>query len=411
MQLLCVVNRISVRSCGSSIPCRNIFFFFLEITHMIPKTGSTAGPSFPLPPLGVAALAGALAANPRRRYLKGVIHAGRKVLFTELTFVAPPTRSSSSSSATQQQTLYMWEEFDVITDEVLFRKTSRRLPPGWGAAPSGPTSGAAAASSGAGPAARQLYVSASTPGTAADWVVEVDLMGGTSGAAGVGAGGAGGGLAAGFHPERDLMAAAVGAPVWTRKDTTDAIQFRIRNVPYTADTFQVSLEFSLDSVVGDAVAAAAQTVGSSSSGLPMLPPEASVAPRAAGAILGDTIVVRTTNKKFFKRLQIPELARFASAATLAPFLAYVKGDPKTSIGASDILALAQTYFVARDGPLAVTWEFNAPSTLVITVPKPAFLRVGEADERKRRAAFAWERRADPNATTTASDAAGGCPQQ
>ena len=64
----------------------------------------------------------------------------------------------------------------------------------------------------------------------------------------------------------ELMRESSSAPVLTRQDTPQAHQWRIRNLPYPEDNFSVVVE-------------------------------------------GNNIVVRTMNKKYFKKLDIPEMQR------------------------------------------------------------------------------------------------------
>ena len=64
-------------------------------------------------------------------------------------------------------------------------------------------------------------------------------------------------------------------PVVRRKDTLNAFQWRIRNLPYPIDTYNLSIE-------------------------------------------GNQIVVRTSNKKYFKKLDIPDLERLELPLEEAP---------------------------------------------------------------------------------------------
>eukprot|EP00694_Reclinomonas_americana_P006601 EC796990.1.p2 GENE.EC796990.1~~EC796990.1.p2 ORF type:complete len:207 (+),score=72.15 EC796990.1:39-659(+) len=71
-----------------------------------------------------------------------------------------------------------------------------------------------------------------------------------------------------FNPDADLLAPSSENPVMIRKDSDDAFQWRIRNLPYPKDTYQVTVDTQ-----------------------------------------NDTIVVRTTNRKYFKRFDVPDLKR------------------------------------------------------------------------------------------------------
>ena len=71
-----------------------------------------------------------------------------------------------------------------------------------------------------------------------------------------------------FDPTKDAIAPSNLAPVFSRLDTKEAFQWRIRNLPYSADVFSVTLDEKS--------------------------PE---------------IVVRTTNKKYFKRIELPDMKR------------------------------------------------------------------------------------------------------
>ncbi|KAG5475128.1 hypothetical protein CUR178_04579 [Leishmania enriettii] len=72
--------------------------------------------------------------------------------------------------------------------------------------------------------------------------------------------------------DRSLIAEASGSPVVVRQDTKESYVVRIRNLPYPRDVFSVAVE------------------------------------REGGDSIGK-IVVRTSNKKYFKRLDIPDLER------------------------------------------------------------------------------------------------------
>jgi hypothetical protein len=71
--------------------------------------------------------------------------------------------------------------------------------------------------------------------------------------------------------DRDLIAESASSPVLSRADDMEKITFRVRNLPYDASVFNVSLDFSVKSY--------------------------------------GEIVVRTSNKKYFKRIDIPEMVR------------------------------------------------------------------------------------------------------
>lgn len=212
-----------------------------------------------------------------RKIQKAIISQGKKII----CFLLPP-------SFTEE----LHEEYDVITDELLLRK----------------------------------YRKKATIGSYSNWEVEVGL--GSSSAAAV-AGTVGGG----FVPERDLMKESSSMPVVMRKDTKEAIQFRIRNLNYDKDVFSVSID------AGDT----------------------------------NTLVVRTSNKKYFKKLQIPELMRMK-------------------------VPLEQA---------SVSFEHER-GTLIISYQKPLFLLAQEHEERKLRSTFKFQRLDDPK---SAEGGAAGCPQQ
>eukprot|EP00796_Vickermania_ingenoplastis_P004717 gene4717-3408_t len=79
-----------------------------------------------------------------------------------------------------------------------------------------------------------------------------------------------------------LIAEASGAPELVRQDTKEAHVFRIRNLPYPREVYQISVE------------GASTAGGTTGTGEP--------------AKVGE-IVVRTTNKKYFKRIDIPDMQR------------------------------------------------------------------------------------------------------
>lgn len=71
-----------------------------------------------------------------------------------------------------------------------------------------------------------------------------------------------------FDPYSDIMRASSSNPIFLRKDTPEHFQWRIRNLPYPADVYSVSVDHEKQE-----------------------------------------IVVRTSNKKYFKRIQVPDLPR------------------------------------------------------------------------------------------------------
>lgn len=123
-----------------------------------------------------------------------------------------------------------------------------------------------------------------------------------------------------FVPEKDLLKESSGSPVVLRKDTADCVQFRIRNLNYAPDVFAVGVD-------------------------------------AADQM---SLVVRTTNKKYFKRLQIPELVRAK-------------------------LPLEQA---------AVSFEHER-ATLIISYKKPLYLLAAENEDRKLRSSMKFSRLDDP----------------
>ena len=85
--------------------------------------------------------------------------------------------------------------------------------------------------------------------------------------------------------DRDLMVEHNTAPQLVRQDTVEKYVWRIRNLPYSKETYQITIEAKAPSTVavGSSAALAAERVGS--------------------------IVVRTSNKKFFKVIDIPDMTR------------------------------------------------------------------------------------------------------
>ena len=139
----------------------------------------------------------------------------------------------------------------------------------------------------------------------------------------------------GFVPERDLMKESSSMPVLIRKDTKEAIQFRIRNLNYDKDVFSVIVD----------------------------------------ANDTNTMVVRTSNKKYFKKIQIPELVRLK-------------------------VPLEQA---------SISFEHER-GTLIISYKKPLFLLAQENEERKLRSTFKFQRLDDPK-SAEGGVGAPGCPQQ
>lgn len=72
--------------------------------------------------------------------------------------------------------------------------------------------------------------------------------------------------------DRELIVEANGSPELVRQDSPEAHVFRIRNLPYPKDIYSITVE------------------------------------RTEGNSVGE-IVVRTSNKKYFKRISIPEMVR------------------------------------------------------------------------------------------------------
>jgi hypothetical protein len=113
----------------------------------------------------------------------------------------------------------MMEEFDIKTNELLLRKTRRKT----------------------------------TLGGEGEWVIEVGSVALTSKP---------------FDPSKDAIALSSSAPIFCRLDTKDSFQWRIRNLPFAAEVFAVTVE-------------------------------------------GPEIVVRTSNKKYFKRIDVPDMRRLS----------------------------------------------------------------------------------------------------
>jgi len=70
-----------------------------------------------------------------------------------------------------------------------------------------------------------------------------------------------------FDPHSDMLRASASNPVFLRKDTPEHFQWRIRNLPYPADVYSVTVDHDKQEVV-----------------------------------------VRTSNKKYYKRIHVPDLA-------------------------------------------------------------------------------------------------------
>jgi len=69
-----------------------------------------------------------------------------------------------------------------------------------------------------------------------------------------------------FDPRSDLLRASATNPIFLRKDTPDSFQWRIRNLPYPASVYSVLVDHEKQEVV-----------------------------------------VRTSNKKYFKRIGVPDV--------------------------------------------------------------------------------------------------------
>jgi len=88
-------------------------------------------------------------------------------------------------------------------------------------------------------------------GREAEWVVEVGQV-----------------QEKGFDPHSDMMRVSSSNPIFLRKDTPEHFQWRIRNLPYSADVYSVTVDHEKQQ-----------------------------------------IVVRTSNKKYFKRIDVEDLSR------------------------------------------------------------------------------------------------------
>ena len=71
-----------------------------------------------------------------------------------------------------------------------------------------------------------------------------------------------------FNPDEDLMQVSSSNPVFIRKDTAQRFEWRIRNLPYPKDTYIIEVDHQKQQ-----------------------------------------IVLKTTNKKYYKRIDIPDLRR------------------------------------------------------------------------------------------------------
>lgn len=71
-----------------------------------------------------------------------------------------------------------------------------------------------------------------------------------------------------FDPEQDLMQASSANPIFIRKDTTERFEWRIRNLPYPKDNYIIEVDHQKQQ-----------------------------------------IVLKTVNKKYYKRIDIPDLRR------------------------------------------------------------------------------------------------------
>lgn len=80
---------------------------------------------------------------------------------------------------------------------------------------------------------------------------------------------------AAFDPHSDMLRASSSNPIFLRKDTPEHFQWRVRNLPYPADVYSVTVDHEKQQ-----------------------------------------IVVRTSNKKYFKRIDVPDLRRADEKLTL-----------------------------------------------------------------------------------------------
>jgi len=110
-----------------------------------------------------------------------------------------------------------------------------------------------------------------------------------------------------FNPNKDLLSENINNPIFIQQDNKDSFVFRIRNIHYPKDVYQVSIENKKE------------------------------------------IAIRTTNKKYFKRFEIPAIKR--------------KG-----------LELE---------PAFLSFEYNN-NTLIVKYKKPSIILKQEEDLRKER---------------------------
>ena len=71
-----------------------------------------------------------------------------------------------------------------------------------------------------------------------------------------------------FDPQSDMLAPSSQNPIFLRKDTESRFEWRIRNLPYPKETYSVEIDHNKQE-----------------------------------------IVLRTTNKKYYKRFDIPDMKR------------------------------------------------------------------------------------------------------
>mmetsp|Transcript_4843 Transcript_4843/g.9713 ORF Transcript_4843/g.9713 Transcript_4843/m.9713 type:complete len:193 (+) Transcript_4843:201-779(+) len=71
-----------------------------------------------------------------------------------------------------------------------------------------------------------------------------------------------------FDPSSDMLAPSSQNPIFCRKDTKESFQWRVRNLPYPKEVFSVFIDHEKEE-----------------------------------------IVIRTSNKKYYKRIQVPDLLR------------------------------------------------------------------------------------------------------
>ena len=71
-----------------------------------------------------------------------------------------------------------------------------------------------------------------------------------------------------FNPEKDMISASNKNPIFMRKDTDKRFEWRIRNLPYPKETYTIEIDHNKQE-----------------------------------------IVLKTSNKKYYKRFDIPDLKR------------------------------------------------------------------------------------------------------